>query len=452
MKQCLTCKIEYDDLFTFCRKCGGPLSQIDFVATEKEAAATRDCPSCQKANELHHVFCKYCGKSMTEEVINPAEIIDKTEEKIEEEKKQPVIDIKEKEEIEKPKHLEEVRTSQVEAIDAKAKDERKKSVYGKKAVFVLVTVLIIIGAYAVYHSKREMFNEPTPVPAPAPVEAPAPAPETSQIRITRAVIAVAVGSDNEPLGENTSFKEDTLTSGKLIYYVKYEDAIPNRTNFRAVWYRNGNIIGDGADYPLKSASGNFYNTLNYHFTSGDYEARLFVDGHEADRTSFYVSKPDLVSVKPPAAEPAQSAVKAHINILRGIMAEGVDSSGNPIGVNSNFSSGRKTLYCYISYTGAVTGSTIFEYRWFKDGSQINIGRNTVQYPSGNAWNQFTYNFEPSKKYQVTLYVDGRDEGSTYFSIIPSSYEQQNTYRGTPSQSLKRDGWKKSRESATYEDK
>jgi hypothetical protein len=172
-----------------------------------------------------------------------------------------------------------------------ASTSRKEMSYNYTALVIALVILIIMPFFlSIGKQSYSPTSSKTSSPAPAPAPAPAPPLTSSQVRTTRSVIAVAVGSDNQPLGVDTTFNEDTVrNSGKLVYYVNYDGAISNQTKFKAMWYRDGNVIGDGDDYTIQYPSGNFYNTLNYNFTPGNYEARLFVDGNEVNKVFFNVS-------------------------------------------------------------------------------------------------------------------------------------------------------------------
>lgn len=64
MKICPKCKIEFEDKFAFCKKCG------DKLETKEEKLV---CPSCGKEIQIKGGFCPFCGKSISEQ----KKIIDK---------------------------------------------------------------------------------------------------------------------------------------------------------------------------------------------------------------------------------------------------------------------------------------------------------------------------------------------------------------------------------------
>ena len=64
MKQCPKCLIQLDDLYTFCSRCGGPLSENKDAQQTEEAndLLKKECPSCKAINELAYVCCRSCGQ------------------------------------------------------------------------------------------------------------------------------------------------------------------------------------------------------------------------------------------------------------------------------------------------------------------------------------------------------------------------------------------------------
>ncbi|OPY80229.1 MAG: PEGA domain protein [Syntrophorhabdus sp. PtaU1.Bin153] len=83
MKECVKCGIHYEDYFTFCRKCGGPLATPADAGSETEVkthsgrdipsdatqfasarANVKECPSCGTPNSPDANFCKRCRESL----------------------------------------------------------------------------------------------------------------------------------------------------------------------------------------------------------------------------------------------------------------------------------------------------------------------------------------------------------------------------------------------------
>lgn len=142
---------------------------------------------------------------------------------------------------------------------------------------------------------------PAPTPAPAPYT-PAPVPESSRIEIRKSAVAESVDQYDRPLGVATVFKEGSIP----IYCIEYGEATPRRTRFKAVWYRDGNIIGESGEQTTTWTNGRFTHSLNTKLSGGNYEARLLVDGTEMSRSYFsvlasrQVSHPPLRSFEPPS--------------------------------------------------------------------------------------------------------------------------------------------------------
>lgn len=89
MKECVKCGIQYEDFFTFCRKCGGPLLTIQDSTIGNETEDTsrqkddvrapqssptqdeetaRQCTLCGTFNLIDTYFCKKCGQPFQETV------------------------------------------------------------------------------------------------------------------------------------------------------------------------------------------------------------------------------------------------------------------------------------------------------------------------------------------------------------------------------------------------
>jgi len=117
------------------------------------------------------------------------------------------------------------------------------------------------------------------------------------------------------------------------------------------------------------------------------------------------------TTKPTDRVPAASTLK----ITKAVIAEGLDSNKNPVGIATRFPDGNKTLYYYISYTGGIPNKTIFLYRWYKGSSEIANSQLTLKYASGNAWSPLSYNYGPGT-YEVRLYIDGKESRKSSFTI------------------------------------
>ena len=60
MKICLNCKLEYEDKYAFCHKCGSKLQEkIVYIF----------CPYCGKRFETQEEYCPYCGQCLKDESL-----------------------------------------------------------------------------------------------------------------------------------------------------------------------------------------------------------------------------------------------------------------------------------------------------------------------------------------------------------------------------------------------
>lgn len=93
--------------------------------------------------------------------------------------------VREKEEAEQ-KRIENEQRLQVEQNEAGEKAEKEKLSYGRKAVYIIVGVLVLVGAYNYFISRQRPSNgleiqSPTPGSSPAPAPEPAPAPRPAPV-------------------------------------------------------------------------------------------------------------------------------------------------------------------------------------------------------------------------------------------------------------------------------
>jgi len=131
------------------------------------------------------------------------------------------------------------------------------------------------------------------------------------------------------------------------------------------------------------------------------------------------SKSEVYKPAPPISKvPAATTLK----ITRSVIAEGLDSNNNPIGINTIFSPGNKKLCYFVSYTGAAPDKTEFIYRWYKGTSEIGKFQFTPKHESGNAWSFLMYNFDPGT-YEVKLYVGGQEINKNMLAIVSSTQKQ-----------------------------
>lgn len=127
--------------------------------------------------------------------------------------------------------------------------------------------------------------------------------------------------------------------------------------------------------------------------------------------------PETISTPPPAPEIPS------INITKAVVAAGVDTNNVPLGIDTNFYSGNKRLFYYISYNGAIANSTVFVFKWYQYGNQIKEEQFTPQYASGNVWNSVDYDFQPGQ-YEAKLYANGQLLNSTSFNVIENNPDIQ----------------------------
>jgi hypothetical protein len=112
-----------------------------------------------------------------------------------------------------------------------------------------------------------------------------------KMRITRSLICMWM-SWSSPGGLATSAPIDYILDwtgrGQLIYYIEFQNAMPNETKVHVQWFRENIPIESLCNELLQYSSGNCYCRLEYPFTVGNYQARLTVDGIEVDRKHFTV--------------------------------------------------------------------------------------------------------------------------------------------------------------------
>ena len=107
-----------------------------------------------------------------------------------------------------------------------------------------------------------------------------------------------------------------------------------------------------------------------------------------------------------------------INITRAIIATGVNTDQVPFGIDTNFYSGTKRLFYYVSYNGAIANSTVFVFKWYKYDNEIRESTFTLRYASGNVWNFLDYDFQPGQ-YEARAYANGQLLARTSFSVSES---------------------------------
>lgn len=124
-------------------------------------------------------------------------------------------------------------------------------------------------------------------------------------------------------------------------------------------------------------------------------------------------------IRPAPAKPPDTP---SINITKIIIAAGLGTNQVPFGVDTNFSSGNKRLYFYVSYNGAIPNRTLFVFKWYQNDDQINEAKFTIKYASGNIWNYLDYDFQPGQ-YQVQVHANGRQLGMTFFKVSTSDAQR-----------------------------
>lgn len=136
----------------------------------------------------------------------------------------------------------------------------------------------------------------TPKPQRIQPPAPAPAPKRSEIKVTKAVIAKKLDSNNQPIEVTSSFDTSGFLDKGVVYHVTLEGIVPNKTKLQTQWYRDGNLYFTSSVYVPSYSSGYYYfNDDSFNFIHGNYEVRLIADGHEVDRAFFSVTASTAVT-------------------------------------------------------------------------------------------------------------------------------------------------------------
>jgi hypothetical protein len=179
--------------------------------------------------------------------------------------------------------------------------ERSTGAYGGKIAFAIVLLVIVIGAYFMYNSKRSVINEHVPSSAPAP--APAPAAAVSQIKVIKTIIAKRLDSNNEPIEITNLFDTSGFIDRGIVYYTTLEGMVSNNTSLQTQWYRDDNLYYTSPLFtPSYSSGPYYYNDDNFNFIPGNYEVRLMADDKEISRTTFTV----LAKSENKAASPSEN--------------------------------------------------------------------------------------------------------------------------------------------------
>lgn len=118
----------------------------------------------------------------------------------------------------------------------------------------------------------------------------------SQVVINRSGLAEEVTDLGVPVGVNTLFpgngRYDKTSREDIAYFAEFSGAIPERTLFEVRLFFNGaerTFMTTCQSAVAKSRSGIFScRTSGYYLRTGNWEVRLFVDGHEIHRTQFEI--------------------------------------------------------------------------------------------------------------------------------------------------------------------
>jgi hypothetical protein len=202
------------------------------------------------------------------------------------------------------------------------KVDYRKLILGVMVVVVVLLFTIIGYWYYQTQESQKVFQRQEPVPATPPqanttpetISTPPPAPEIPSINITKAVVAAGVDTNNGPFGIDSSFYSGNK---RLFYYISYNGAIANSTVFVFKWYQYGNQIKED-QFTSQYASGNVWNSVDYDFQPGQYEAKLYANGQLLNSTSFNVieNNRDIQgAIIPPAEKSEKQNITPHALII-----------------------------------------------------------------------------------------------------------------------------------------
>jgi hypothetical protein len=257
----------------------------------------------------------------------------------------------------------------------------------------------------------EIIRE-TPQPSPTatatlvPIETPEPPTSTSVAAaptrtIERIAFATTVGDDDAPEDERAVIPEEA----ERFYICIQASNVPQGSRFQAIWFENGQIIGQSEKLALEDSAEATWFALQYRPIGKlnpalDHAVELFVDDDQIERLTFRVG----------VGNPADAIAAAGFTT-------GFDALGKAISPQTHFhvDTPQLTLKVRISNQVDPTGM-LFSTLWYRGSTQI-----AQQAPDGttNDPRRLDFTFTPSSKlppgnYRVALLLNGTEVRSIPF--------------------------------------
>jgi hypothetical protein len=349
-------------------------SSIDIVI--KKAVATKPDDRYADAKELSDALDKIAtgAKRLKEKEIQDEarklgveqkKSAEEERKEAEEQNKKAQSEIAEMQRQEGLKRKEEERSRQLEPTEIKKKDEHEvdASAMKKKAIGIVLALLVIIAAVFAF----QKYYAAVPVKA--------------NISIVKGLMAEGINQAQQPITIGASLSPGNKT---LYYYVSYNGAVPDSTAFTYKWSKDGTLIKEDR-LMLKYASGNVWNSLNYDFQPGDYDVSLYLGDSLTHRVFFSIKASDNPTLTGDAGVMEKKAdkkkkrddprdlastslpKKTRSGVLVKASGLGEDIVNNrPVGIATRFQTGSKVIF-YAEISDAKPGQSKILTRFLKNG-------------------------------------------------------------------------------------
>ena len=260
--------------------------------------------------------------------------------------------------------------------------------------------------------------EPTPTPISVPtVVRPTPRPlntpvaDTNLPVIERVVLAASVAEDGAPKDESSVFPEHP----QKLYLCVETSQLKANTTFRAIWFENGQIIGQSDNIAAADIAGQTWTALGYSPVfalnpTQEHAVELVVNKTSIDRYVFRVGVGDARDVVAQAA-----------------LALSTDANSAPVGASTSFYIGVQQIVLWVRISNEVdpTGIT-FATVWYRGSTQIaqigpDGGQPQLPPTPTPASRRMTFTYVPPSQmtpgdYHVDLYLNGLPIATYSFTV------------------------------------